>query len=96
MKLESDEYITKLEKLWSKNRICPICGNNQWTVNDTIFELREFQGGDLVVGAGQVYPIVPIMCSNCGYSIFLNAIISGAYPAQKQQEKTEDANKENK
>ena len=91
MKINSDKYLQELETRWSKNRICPICGNNSWQINDTVFELPEFQGGDIVIGSGKLFPVVPIMCPNCGYTFFLNAIISGAIKPQDKQEGKENA-----
>jgi len=56
---------------------CTLCGNQQWTLGENIWELREYKGGDLVVG-GVLLPVIPVFCSNCGNTLFINAKISGA------------------
>ena len=43
------------------NRIVPV----QWEVSDRIYELREFNGGDLIIG-GSLYPIIAMTCKSCG------------------------------
>jgi len=69
--------IKHLSEKWG-NQSCPMCGSNDWNVSDTIYELRKYHGGNLIIGGGPILPIVPIICNNCGNSIFINAIISGA------------------
>jgi hypothetical protein len=57
---------------------CSMCGSRSWEIAGQIFELREFQQGALVAGGAQtLYPVVPILCGNCGNTIFLNAIKAG-------------------
>ena len=55
---------------------CQMCHQGQWTVGDTIFELREFYGGGLKVGGGPIIPVVPVTCSNCGRTVLINAIVA--------------------
>lgn len=76
-RLDTDKMIKFLNDKW-KNRNCVLCGNNQWTVSDTIHELREYQDGSLVIGSSNIVPVVPIVCKNCGNTIFINPIIAGA------------------
>lgn len=46
-------------------------------------ELREFNSGDIVIGGdSQVTPITAVVCQTCGYTFFMNAIISGAVPSE--------------
>ena len=54
-----------------------MCGRGPLNVSENIFEIREFNDGKFVVG-GQIIPIIPITCSNCGHTIFVNAIFVGA------------------
>lgn len=80
MKLTPEQQTNLIKKLqqpgWATT--CQICKTGVWNISDTIFELREFQGGNLVVGWNtQVYPIIPISCSGCGNTIFLNAVVMG-------------------
>lgn len=60
-------------------RSCNMCGQGNWNVSGKLFELREFQSGSLSVG-GPVVPVVPIVCTNCGNTVLVNAIVSGVVP----------------
>ena len=57
---------------------CPVCSGATWTVSDVLYEAREFNRGSMVLGKGQsVLPMVATHCSNCGLTLFLNAIALG-------------------
>ncbi len=77
-KPNAEEIIEFLNKKW-KNKNCPMCGNKEWNINgDTIYELREFKDGDLVLGAGTaIMPVIPVTCSNCGNTIFISPLATG-------------------
>lgn len=55
-----------------------MCQSGNWSVSSEVFELREFNGGNLVIsGNSSIIPIIPITCSNCGNIIYINAILAG-------------------
>ncbi len=81
-KLEVKKIITYLEDKW-KGRKCPMCNSNHWVISDIIYELREFRGGNLNAGS-PLYPVIPIICDNCGNTIFINALKAGALPTFPQ------------
>jgi hypothetical protein len=58
---------------------CSICGEaRSWVVNDTVFEMREFNDGNLIIGGQtKVMPVISVNCSNCGNLILLSAIKIG-------------------
>lgn len=60
-----------------KDKHCPICQNTKWSIPDKFLELRSFSGGNLVVGAGSVYPFVAFICAECGYTMLFNAVMAG-------------------
>lgn len=74
----SEELITFVKEKW-KNQVCPMCGARSWTVSDKMFELREFNDGNLVIGGpnASIIPIVPVTCSNCGNTVMINALSTG-------------------
>lgn len=74
-KFDVNKMISHLKVKWG-NRHCPMCEENNWTVSDKIFELREYYGGDMVIGTGQITPVVPIICGKCGNTVLVNALIS--------------------
>lgn len=82
-KLDAQKIIEHLNNKWI-NKNCMVCGNNKWTVSDKIYELREYQDGNIVVGGSNIVPVVPIVCSNCGNTIFINPLIADAVSEQEE------------
>jgi len=79
MKLTNDQKKI-IEKKLSKflDTKCDKCLEGDWLISDSIFELREFSGGGLVIGGeAHVFPVLPIICKNCGKTHFFNAVILG-------------------
>jgi predicted nucleic-acid-binding Zn-ribbon protein len=76
-KMNVNKLLKHLNDKWG-NIACPMCGSSGWNVSDTIYELREFHGGNLVLGNGPIVPIVPVSCNNCGNTVLVNALLSGA------------------
>ncbi len=82
-KVESEKLVSHLKAKW-QGRPCPMCNTGNWTVSDTIFEIREFNDGNLDLGGGPLVPIVPITCDNCGNTLFINAIKVGLVDPNKK------------
>lgn len=90
MKLDSQKQKQFLDKLNGLNHkiVCCVCGKNDWSANDTIFELREFTGGTFVLSGNQaIYPVLPITCNVCGNTHFLNPLKLGLLSQPAQGEK---------
>lgn len=81
MKLTKEQtamILSKLNEYRDSRKPCAICGNHHWTVNDCIFELREFFGGPVKIGGPTaIMPIITITCNKCGHTLFLNAMRLG-------------------
>lgn len=87
MKLDpanAKSLIALLGAKWA-GRACPMCLVGNWSVGEHIFELREFHGGSLSVG-GPVLPVVPVVCTNCGHTVLLNAVIAQVLPPAPTRE----------
>ena len=80
-KVATQKVIEYLQEKW-KNP-CPMCGDTDWRVQPTAFELREFHGGGLVVTRGPIIPVIPVMCGNCGNTVLVSAILAGAVDQEK-------------
>lgn len=98
MKLTKEQValvISKLDKHKDKRRACSICGNNTWMLNDTIFEMREFMGGDMVIGGTAIMPMLAVSCTECGHTRFISAIRMGVInpnpKSQSEETKSNDA-----
>jgi hypothetical protein len=75
-KMDSTKLIGYLKDKWA-GRPCPMCGHAGWSIQDGVYELREFHEGGMVIGGGALVPVVPVICSNCGNTILVNAILTG-------------------
>ena len=42
-----------------------------------IYEIREFQGGNFIIGGTPIVPVLPVTCGNCGNTVLVNAIVAG-------------------
>ncbi len=78
MPLDDVQKKAFLEFVKTRTRLgaCDVCGSNAWTFSDSIWELREFNGGSLKLG-GPIYPVLAATCPNCGNTHLLNAIVAG-------------------
>lgn len=86
-KFESQKVIQHLQAKWG-SKACPMCSSGPWNVQDTSFQLTEFNEGNMVIG-GPVIPLVTVMCGNCGYVVLVNAIVAGVLKAQPESKKKE-------
>lgn len=59
---------------------CQVCHHDDWKVSEILFALPEYRD-PLSPGLGPVqrelFPVIPITCSTCGYVFFLSAIAVG-------------------
>src|SRR5688572_23095801 len=88
-KANQEKVLSHLKEKWA-GRTCPMCLTGNFNLQDTLFEIREFGQGGFTIG-GPVLPVVPVVCTNCGNTILVNAMISGAAtpePAQPVADKT--------
>jgi hypothetical protein len=83
-KINQQKLLTHLSEKW-KGRSCSMCDARNWNLSDKLFELREFQGGELVLGTGPIIPLVVVTCNNCGNTVLVNAIKAGAIEPQHNQ-----------
>jgi hypothetical protein len=81
---QSEAFLAFLKEQWTTGIICPVCMSKSWNVSDTVFELREFQGGAMVLGGGLIQPIIPVSCTKCGYVIHFNAVHAGVVKAPQK------------
>lgn len=82
-KLDSSKLLGILNEKW-QNTGCPMCGTRQWQVDTKIYELREYNQGTLVIGGqSSIFPVVPIVCTNCGNTIFVNPMITKVIKEEK-------------
>ena len=76
--IDTQKLLEHLRAKWL-NRPCPICQGGPWSVSDKTFQLLEFNQAGLTLG-GPVVPVVPVICTNCGNTVLINALIVGLVP----------------
>src|SRR5262245_4038379 len=62
--LKSGQFETRRKKIEAALRSkttkgiqpCTVCGNNDWVLDNTVYELREFHGGNLAIGQSGIVP----------------------------------------
>lgn len=64
------------EAMRGKISRCPLCGaTNSFTALPEIMELRQFYHGKTVLGGEMsIVPLVVLTCSECGNTVFINAL----------------------
>lgn len=73
---EQQRALAWVNEQWVTDKNCPICANTSWTIGG-VFEMRPYYGGGMVIGGpGGVFPVFPVTCTTCGYSLLINAILS--------------------
>lgn len=75
-KFDTQKLIANLQSKWG-SRSCPMCGKGPWSVQDSVFQLMEFKEGVGLVLGGPIIPVIPVICSNCGNTVLVNAVIGG-------------------
>ena len=73
-KIDTSKLVNHLKAKWA-GRPCFMCGVGNWNVQDSTYELREFNEAAFVVG-GPIIPVIPVVCTNCGNTVLVNAIIA--------------------
>jgi len=75
---QKNNLMNKLNENWIPPKSCSVCGHNEWEVSDMLFEVREFHGGNMVIGGqSSIIPVIPTTCKYCGSVLFFNAIKIG-------------------
>lgn len=91
---QTKKALALLNDYKQNRRACSICGNNEWYISDTLFELREFTGEYLQVGGEiSLIPLLTVTCKKCGHIRLINAIKLGVISRQKDKEDKEDKEK---
>ena len=84
-KFDANKLIAFLQTKWGENK-CPMCRQGNWSVQNDVYELREFHGGNMVIGNSAIIPIIPITCDNCANTVLVNAIMAGSVEKEASQD----------
>ncbi len=65
---------------------CAACGKRNFTLVDKVYELREFNEGNLVIGSdSSVIPLVLLVCIDCGAIVTISAIKLGIFDLEEKK-----------
>lgn len=81
----TENLLKHLNEKWHGAQ-CPLCQSGNWNISDNVFELRQFNEGNLIMGNVPIVPVIPVTCSNCGNTVLVNAIITKAIEPPKNKE----------
>ncbi len=57
---------------------CTVCGNPTWILGDGfVFLFLQDAGKNVVQLGGPMLPSVPLLCTVCGHTVLLNAMMMG-------------------
>ena len=72
--IDQHKLIAFLEEKWGPARKCPMCGAAHWQIADRLYMVGEYVKH--VLSPYSVVPVVPVTCTNCGNTLFVNASIA--------------------
>lgn len=75
MKVDKEKVKAWLDGKWTNDERCPICHDDHWSISDDFVDNKVFN--PQAIFGGKSYPSVMIICTNCGYTVFINAIVAG-------------------
>lgn len=97
MKLNEEQLqkvVQQLNEVAPDGFVCPICGGKRWSVNNTVFETREFNNGNLFPsGPMSLIPLIVLDCSHCHNTMFLNAVALGIVSQSAEEEQDQNLEK---
>ena len=64
-----------LEK-WRSQPRCPFCQEDHWEIGEELISSIPFEGGVFKFARG-AYPVLTILCTNCGYVANFSAVKVG-------------------
>jgi predicted nucleic-acid-binding Zn-ribbon protein len=65
-----------LDAKWTQNKNCPICGQNNWTLN-YVTKMPAYNEQPEDDGHLSVMPVGAAVCLTCGHTYLFNAKIAG-------------------
>lgn len=83
MKLNKLLFEKHLNEKWS-TKVCPMCGCNAWTYDDILCTPLTLGPNNSINLGGKIMPLVPVTCTNCGNTIFINALVAKAYEEDRE------------
>lgn len=74
--VDFDKAIAWLDAHWKNEKVCPVCGNQNWAISEEVLEVRPYSGTGRPAD-GVIYPHLAVTCATCGNTLFFNALVAG-------------------
>lgn len=88
---QKGKALALLEKYSPQGMECPLCKSNSWTIPGHLVTPLVHSGG-IQVGGTPVYPQFMAVCTTCGYTLYINAVVSKVLEKEKEENEAESAN----
>ncbi|QEH70497.1 hypothetical protein [Cellulosilyticum sp. WCF-2] len=85
MGLNKEKFENHIKEKWY-NKACLMCSNNNWTYDDSIFTPLSTGPNNSINLGGKILPLVPVTCTSCGNTIFINALVAQSIDADSKKE----------
>ena len=73
MKVNEEKLIQTINQKW-KSKTCPMCGNNNWTIDTDMMTMLGVGNDKSINLGGKIIPVVAVTCNECGNTIFINPL----------------------
>jgi hypothetical protein len=73
-----DQAVEWLKDKWGEDATCPFCDAKEWKVATRLAEQTTWA----TVG---VQPVLPVVCGNCGYTVYIDGGIAGLVLPEKEE-----------
>lgn len=92
MKVNRAKIDEIIQKKWIHG--CPMCGGKTWILDEnTMFTPIQLNEDRSYRFDGKILPLTPLICQNCGYTLFINTLVAGALdevdPAEEESNGSE-------
>jgi len=84
-----EQFLKWINEKWQGEKKCPVCKENNWIITNDIFEMYKSWGTNRIKIGGERYPVIGLVCNNCGYTLFFNPLIVGLPMSNKEEKENE-------
>jgi predicted nucleic-acid-binding Zn-ribbon protein len=74
-----EQALVWVRQNWGADRKCHVCGHSDWGVGESL-GIKPYPPVDVL--NSRVYPLIPVICQNCGYAELLSGVVAGIFPRQ--------------
>jgi hypothetical protein len=80
-RIDEERWQAWAKKHW-RHGPCPVCKAQQWGRGQAIGQIQDLDSKS--AGTQPVYPLLPINCRVCGYTVLINPIYAGIMDGGKE------------